>query len=176
MTDEQIKEEFIKNFGEEKWKEQEKLDELIQPQIELCRYLNIELIPVICENIDEDSRYYYKYNFIVLSPKMLESYEDALKSMVHEMRHQYQIQEALNPKSKENPELLNIWRREVSSIKGKLDSNNQESVNEYFSMLTELDAHAFSKWYLDKQYGIKTRFPNPDYDEIINKYIKKYFK
>lgn len=47
------------------------------------------MIPVVCENIEEDSRYYFKDDFIMISPLMLESYTDVLKSLAHEIRHQY---------------------------------------------------------------------------------------
>ena len=152
------------------------LSKLIEPQKELCEYLGLEMIPVVCEDIEEDSRYYFKDDFIIISPLMLESYTDALKSLVHEIRHQYQYKCANNPNTKENPELVNDWRHEFSNLKRPVDPSNQESVNEYFSMMTELDAAAFSKWYLEWKYDIYTVHPNIIYDEFISRYIKKYFK
>ena len=151
------------------------LAKLIKPQKELCEYLGIDMIPVICDEIPEDSRYYFKDEYIVISPLMLESYTDALKSLVHEMRHQYQYKCVHDPNTKENPELVEDWKKEISSLK-PLNQFDQESVNEYYSLFSELDAHAFSKWYLEWKYDIYTFHPNVVYDEIISRYSKIYLK
>ncbi len=41
---------------------------LVEPQMELCKYLGIEMVPVICDDISDDSKYYIKEKYIVLSP------------------------------------------------------------------------------------------------------------
>ncbi len=176
MDNNKLKQEFINSFGEEKWNQEEMLGKLIKPQMELCEYLGIEMIPVICDDIPEDSRYYIKEEYIVLSPKMLLSYTDALKSLVHEMRHQYQFECIIDPNTKENPELIKLWKEDLSGKAKDLNVFNQESVDNYYSLIIELDAHAFSKWYLLYKYDIPTTHPDIIYDELLNRYIKKYFE
>lgn len=176
MDNIKLKQEFINSFGEEKWNQEEMLGKLIKPQMELCEYLGIEIIPVICDDIPEDSRYYIKEEYIVLSPKMLLSYTDALKSLVHEMRHQYQFKCINDPNTKENPELVNFWKEDFIKNAKELNPLDQESINDYYSLMIELDAHAFSKWYLKYKYDIYTIHPNLLYDEFTSQYIKKYLE
>lgn len=148
---------------------------LKEPQKELCEYLGVEMIQVVCEDIEEDSRYYFKDDFIIISPQMLESYTDALKSLVHEIRHQYQYKCANDPNTKENPILVNDWRHEFSNLKRPVDPSNQESVNEYFSMMTDLDAAAFSKWYLEWKVDGQV-FSHPNGSRITTATFNKWFK
>ena len=52
VTDEELKKEFIKWFGEEKWEEEEILEFLQGIIFDVCReYLNIEPIPVVFEKV-----------------------------------------------------------------------------------------------------------------------------
>ena len=85
--DDKLKEEFINSFGEEKWKQEEMLSKLMPLHKELANYLGIDMIPVICEDIEEDSRFYFKEQYIVISPRMLEKYSEAAKSLVHEVSY-----------------------------------------------------------------------------------------
>ena len=39
------------------------------------------MIPVVCEDIEEDSRFYFKEQYIIISPLMLEKYSDAGANM-----------------------------------------------------------------------------------------------
>ena len=67
------------------------LSKLFPIHKELAESLGMDMILVICEDIQEDSRFYYKEQYIVISTRMLEKYSDAVKSLVHELRHQYQL-------------------------------------------------------------------------------------
>ncbi|MBQ3253244.1 MAG: hypothetical protein IJA65_01705, partial [Acholeplasmatales bacterium] len=71
MSDKELKENFIKYFGEEKWNQEEMLAVLYKEELRLCKYLNIEPIPVIADAIEEDSRYYIEENYIVISDKLI---------------------------------------------------------------------------------------------------------
>ena len=52
MTKEELKQEFIKWFGEEKWEEQEIIDFLEGIVCDVCReYLGISPVPVVFEKI-----------------------------------------------------------------------------------------------------------------------------
>ena len=42
-------------------------------------------------------------------------------------------------------------------------------------MALELDAFAFTKYIMKNWYNIIVIFPDLEYDEILNRYIDKYF-
>lgn len=173
MNNKKIKEEFIKNFGVEKWEQEEMLGKLIPIQIDLCEYLGIEMLPVVCEDIPDDSRFYIKDQYIALSPKMFKSYTDAIKSLVHESRHQFQIKCVLSEECDIDPLLVEMWREDFLNMNAPLDVNSSSSVEKYFNQVIELDAHAFSKWYLKEILFIETHFPSEEYDKLIDLYIEK---
>ena len=61
--DKKLKSEFIKYFGEEKWNQENTLSKLWPIQLAICKDLGIEPIPVVVEEIEEDSRYYIKEDY-----------------------------------------------------------------------------------------------------------------
>ena len=176
MKKDELKQGFIDAFGEEKWKEQEMLSKLMPIHKDLCKFLGIEMVPVIFEDIEEDSRFYFKEQYIVISRRMLPRYSDVVKSLVHEVRHGYQYYCMLNSDSKENPILINNWLDDFEKlINPLLVFNLGYDANDYLLNTMELDAHAFSKWYLKEKLFIETHYPQPEYDEILDAYIRKYF-
>ena len=62
MSDEELKIEFIKYFGEEKWDQEEALGKLWPVELALADYLGVEPIPVIVDDIEEE-RLDYTMNF-----------------------------------------------------------------------------------------------------------------
>ncbi len=70
LTETKFKEEFIKHFGEDRWKQSEVLPILQEKAEILCSYLNLEEIPILCDPIKEDSRYYPKEKFIIISVRL----------------------------------------------------------------------------------------------------------
>ena len=70
MKSDELKDNFIKYFGEEKWNQEEALATLYKEEFKLCNYLGIDPIPVITDTIEEDSRYYIEENYIVISDKL----------------------------------------------------------------------------------------------------------
>lgn len=175
MNKNKIKEEFINSFGEEKWKQEEMLSRLMPIHKALAKYLGIEMIPVICDEIEEDSRFYFKEQYIVISTKMLEKYSDAAKSLIHEVRHQYQQVCINDPNTKENPILVKLWKEDMPKLFNPLTYLNLEGDNPYLSNVCELDAHAFSKWYLNEKYHIETHFPQFEYDALLDLFAEKYY-
>ena len=55
MTDDKLKENFIKYFGEEKWDEETMLGRLFEFEQFICDYLDMELIPIIVEEMVDDA-------------------------------------------------------------------------------------------------------------------------
>lgn len=176
MNNNKLKEEFISSFGVEKWEQEEMLGKIFPAHQKLCKYLGVEMLPVICEDIPEESRFYIKEQYIVLSPKTLKSYTESVKSLVHEVRHQFQMACAFSIKNDVDPFLVNLWRSEFIKESEPVNPNSEESLLHYYGLAIEVDAHAFSKWYLKEKLDIETHFPNPEYDGLIDLYIKKYIK
>ena len=144
--------------------------------IKLAKYLEVDLIPVICEDIYEDSRFYVKEQYIIISTRMLKSYSDAAKSLIHEVRHQYQQKCINDPNTKENPILVNFWKDDMPKLFNPLTYLNVDEDNPYLSNIGELDAHAFSKWYLKEKYFIETHYPQLEYDTLLDLFAEKYYK
>ena len=46
---------------------------------------------LVVEEIEEDSRYYIEENYIVISDKLILDKTEALKCLIHELRHCYQF-------------------------------------------------------------------------------------
>ena len=85
----QLKEEFVKYFGEELWDEQDMLKEY-QDIVDLVSkdYLGIEPIPVVFESLDEDiSRYDFKLQAIILNRKYKNNHIELIDSCLHELEH-----------------------------------------------------------------------------------------
>jgi hypothetical protein len=168
MSDEDLKKEFIKYFGEEKWNHEEALAKLWPVQLALADYLEIEPIPLIIENIEEDSRYYPQESYIVISSKLISDEVEALKCLIHEMKHYQQFMCVIHNITTEP--LMREWKEDFEI--------NYASVTSYEEMLclpVELDAFAFTKYIMKDWYDINVIHPEPLYEEVICKYIKKYF-
>lgn len=162
MNNRKLKKDFIKYFGIDKWNQEKMLSFLYKEELKLCKYLGIDPIPIITNTIIEDSRYYINEEYIVISNKLILDKTEALKCLIHEIRHCYQFNCVRN--NVEN-ELVNIWKRELTTLK-QLDYN---------SSMLELDSFAFTKYIMEKWYNISSIYINIEYDEILNHYINKYF-
>ncbi len=111
MNNNELKDNFIKCFGIDIWNQEEMLGYLYKKELKLCKYLGIDLIPVVVDSIEEDSRYYIEDNYIVISDKLILDKTEALKCLIHELRHCYQFNCV-----RDNVEdyLVDIWKEEFS--------------------------------------------------------------
>ena len=137
-----------------------KLDELAK---RIANHLAVEDLEIKFEKIIDDSRLYPKEGLIVINEKYKDNYIECAKSLAHEYRHVFQIYYA----NLMNDELAKIWREELHSVVTSGDTG-------YEMQLLEIDAFAFTQYYLENVEGIKTEHPNTIYQEIIEKFIKKY--
>ena len=81
---ENLKQEFIEQFGKELWDQQESLAKLYPIEEHLSNLFKIEMIPVVSEDIEEDSRYMIKENYIIISNKIIHDQLQATKALIHE--------------------------------------------------------------------------------------------
>ena len=173
MDDNELKKEFIKYFGEEKWNEEEALGKLFQYEMMLANYLNVDPIPVVVEDMMEDSRLYIKEEYIALSKECIKNHIEALKAVSHEYRHYYQLQcirKGINSK------LVNNWKEDFLNPVRVDDPEDVAAMTLYGFMTIEIDAFAFQKYALKKFLNIDTHHASLEYDVILDSYIDKYFK
>ena len=155
---ENLKREFINNFGEDNWNELEILKPLQEAVDLVCKeYLGIESIPVVFEKLDGDvSRYDFKLQAIILNNKYINDYVELLDSCFHELEHHWQriyIANNDTPKAKR-------WKEEFKHY-NRLDVTQE----------IEIDAYAFAQVILSCEFGIIKKHPNEELQYLIEDYI-----
>lgn len=73
MTNKTLKQQFIQNFGEEKWNQEEMLENLEPYEKIITQELIIDRLPVIVEEIQEDSRLDLKNMCIIISKEKIKN-------------------------------------------------------------------------------------------------------
>ena len=135
-------------------------EKLIKLSEEVADYLGIDLIPIEYENLEiDDSRLILKpIPKIVINIKYEDNFTESAKCITHEMRHIFQIYYV----NLMNDKLSRIWKEELAQAKSSanIDVNSNE-YNDYSLQAIELDAFAFSQFYLRKnnifyKYKIKS--------------------
>ena len=153
-----IKEEFVKYFGEELWNEQEAMKEY-QDVVNLVssKYLCIEPIPVVFESLEEDiSRYDFKLQAIILNRKYKDDHIELMDSCLHELEHHWQriyIANNDTPKARR-------WKSELKHY-DKLNVTQE----------IEIDACAFAQVILLCEFGIIHKHSNKYIQYLIDDYI-----
>lgn len=148
------------------------LERIIPLLIEVSNYLGINPVPVVFDDIEiEDSRIYLKEEYIVISERFKNNYIECAKCVCHELRHLFQLY--FVKISKDNKALR--MKEELTSWFA-LDTNSKESITKYMMQEIEIDAYAFTKWYLKKYHNIDVMHPSNIYERIIESYIIKNFK
>lgn len=133
-------------------------------QEQIANHLGIEVLPIRFLPIDpDDSRLYPKEGYVAINEKYKDNELETIKSIAHEYRHAYQIYYAKYM----NDNLANIWKEELAVVK-----NGEQSG--YMGQALELDAFAFTKWYLGRHLGLDIVHPNVEYERVICAYIEKY--
>lgn len=174
MTDEELKQEFIKYFGEEKWEEEESLSRLIKIEETLSNTLIVPIIPVITEDIPEDSRLDIKNECIIISKRLIHNKKEATKCLVHEYRHLYQL---IIVNTEPRHPLYEAWKENYKNVINSVsDASNIEEYNKYFMQPIELDAFAYTKYFFEHFLGEPLKIFNDALEEVFDKYIDKIIK
>lgn len=159
-----LKEEFIKYFGEEKWEEEEILEILQDVAFNVCtNWLGLDIIPILFKeaNYPEVAGYDITNQVIWLDKKNMSHMVDLMDSVIHELEHYYQLHYVANYNT---PKSLR-WKKELDNYitsKNVIGNLTQE---------IEIDAYAFSQIVLETDYGIIYRHENPLIQELIDNYI-----
>lgn len=173
MSEEELKKEFIGEFGIEKWNEMEAEMPCDMLTMRLCNYLGIDSVPVLFEEMEEDARYYDVLNYIAINKKYINNKLEIRKSIIHEVKHLHQKHCISHKKAKLKfapIDLINEWESDFKK--------NQRLVpeDEIMLMPIEIDAFAFTKYILKKWFDYDYHHYDFIYDEILSKYCIKYFK
>ena len=165
MNDKNLKEEFIKYFGEDKWNQEEVLGKLQHIVFDVCEnWLGVEPIPILFgEHIGSDeARLDLEEQVIWLNPKNQSKWIELLDSTLHELEHLYQI---LYVSSYDTPKAKR-WKKELENYIG-----SEDAVGNVLQEI-EIDAMAFAQVVLATDYGIYHHHENPIIQELIDRYIK----
>lgn len=85
ISDEELEEQFIYYFGKDKWEQENELARLLPIQMIISDYLNIDLIPVIVEDIENESIYNKELNYIAISSKIILNKELAIINLIKQL-------------------------------------------------------------------------------------------
>ena len=67
--------------------------------------------------------------------------------------------------------LLQFYLEDFTALQGK----EQSTTDNYYSSLIEVDAFAFTKYYLKNEMQIETSYPDKEYDKILDFFIEKFY-
>ena len=147
----------------------DKLDNFISGLVD---YLGIEKVPIEFSNvIKDDSRLVLQPKVkILVNNKYNNNYLECAKAVTHEYRHWFQ----LNWVSYMDDNLSKRWSKAFKnaiSLENADLLNNIEESTTYAMQDIEIDAFAFTKYYLEKYEGLVVIHPNEQYEDIIRLYI-----
>lgn len=168
LTEKELKEEFVKYFGIELWNQENMLRMLWPIELAICKDLGIDPVPVVVEEIEEDSRYYIKENYIAISSKLIMDEIEAIKCLLHELKHAQQFN-CITDEDSTHP-FKEIWIAEIIYEAGSISQEEQ------LGLMIEIDAYAYQKVMINKLFDIDWHYPNEEYDKVIDSYIEKYLK
>ncbi len=164
MSNEELKEEFIKWFGEEKWEEEQIREFLEGIVIDICNeYLGVVPIPVVFEKLPGNTAVFdRKLICIKVNPDYRDNQIIMVSSIVHELEHYYQLLYVANydtPKSRR-------WKYNLEHYINESDPYNNPRQE------IEIDAEAFAVVILDCEFGIKYKNPDSEIQNLIIDYIQ----
>ena len=167
INNKELKEKFIEYFGQEKWDQEEELAMLMKIGLKICEDLYLEPIPIVCDDIEEESRLDIEDMYIIISSKIIHNKLEAIKSLIYQLRIYYQlvcvsIDDETEPKRIE-------WAQDFKSL------HLEETISKGNYLSIYIDAYAYMKHFLKIILGINYMHMDVIYDEILNKYIENNF-
>lgn len=129
--------------------------------------LGIDPLVIKFEEMIDDSKLYIKEEYVAINKKFENDYEECAKSIAHEYRHVFQIFYV----SLFSNERSIRWKKE---LQGVINSSNMDSNgSNYITQEIELDAFAFTKYYLEEFENIEVVNKIDKLDFYILEYIKR---
>lgn len=144
------------------------MKDLKKLQNEVAEHLGIDLLPIKFEDLgDEDSRLYLKEEYVGINIKYKNDYLECAKSITHEYRHVFQIFYA----SLFTNETAIRWKKLLATQINSSTMN--EDGSNYINQELEIDAFAFTKFYLKQYECLDVHNKVDGLDEHLDKYIIK---
>ena len=142
---------------------------LEQLTIEVAEFLGVEPLEIEFDNIDDDSRLCIKEEKIIINEKYKGDFLECAKCITHEMRHVFQLfyVELFDDDTSRR------WKKELAVAVNS--SNINDDGSNYFTKEIEIDAFAFTKYYLEHHYNIKAPSKISGLDMILDAYIDKNY-
>jgi len=135
--------------------------------IRIANRLGIDPLDIKLEDLTDDSRLYIKENYVAINTKYENDYEECAKCIAHEYRHVFQLFYV----NIFNDERSIRWEKE---LQGVINSSNMDSNgSNYIAQEIELDAFAFTKYYLEEFENIEVVNKIDKLDFYILEYIKR---
>lgn len=133
--------------------------------IRIADRLGIEPLEIMFEEMIDDSRLYIKEEYVAINKNFENDYEECAKAIAHEYRHVFQLFYI----HMFDDSRASRWKKELNQAINS--SNINETGSNYISQELELDAFAFTKFYLEKYEDILVKSKIEGFDEIIDKYL-----
>lgn len=173
LSEEELKENIKQYFGEEYLIQEEILSKLYPFQYYVTNILGTLPLPIIYDNIVQDSILDTKEECIIINQKYYNNLLESAKCIAHEQRHYYQL--ALIKQYPNDP--LSIRLKEEFKNETKItDFNDDNQILNYQYQEKEIDAFAFTQVIISSYYHINTTHPDKLYQAIIVAYKQKYYK
>jgi len=173
LSEEEIKENIKKYFGEEYLIQEETLSKLYPFQYYVTNILGTLPLPIIYETIEQDSMLDKKEECIIINQKYYDNLLESAKCIAHEQRHYYQL--SLIAQFPNDP--LTIRLKEEFENETKItDFNDDNQILNYQYQEKEIDTFAFTQVIISSYYHINTIHPDKQYQKIIDLYKQKYYK
>lgn len=139
-----------------------------QLQNEIAEHLGIDPLPIKFEDMgQDDSRLYLKEEYVGINKKYKNDYEECAKCIAHEYRHVFQIFYANLSDTETAKRWKGLLGMQINSSNMKADGSD------YLEQELEIDAFAFTKFYLEHYEGIKVVNRIDGLDDILDLYIEK---
>ena len=144
------------------------MKDLIKLQNEVAEHLGIDPLPIKFEDLgDEDSRLYLKEEYVGINVKYKNNYLECAKCITHEYRHVFQLFYA----NLFDTETALRWKKLLATHINSATMNTDGS--DYISQELEIDAFAFTKFYLKQYEHINVKNKVNKLDEYLDAYIMK---
>ena len=148
-----------------------KMKDLRKLQKEVAEYLGIDPLPIKFEDLgDEDSRLYLKEEYVGITVKCKNDYLECAKSITHEYRHVFQIFYV----HLFNDDRAIRWKK-ILAAQINSSTMNEDGSN-YINQELEIDAFAFTKFYLQKYENIDVKNKVEGLDNYLDEYIMNNIK
>lgn len=138
----------------------------------ICNELVVEPVPIIVEDIPDDSRLDLKNLCIIISKSKILDKTEALKCIIHEYRHIYQITTVMGGVNI-HP-LFNLWKENINTLFHPEYVNNMDEVNAYMAQPLEIDAFAYTKFFFRNYLNQELICFSEDTEAMLDEYIDRY--